>query len=103
VLQFLAANEDTIARDLLRKENESLFKQFYHLRWFQQLKQSGMTRKLLRGLSKANLLEEENASSLMVHILNGIGQVLRVFCDYVDFNIQEAKSRGGWDLIKIYS
>ena len=31
---FLISNQSLIIQDLLKKENESMFKKFYHLRWF---------------------------------------------------------------------
>ena len=35
LMQYFVKNEQKLAQELKKKENEVLFKKFYHLRWFQ--------------------------------------------------------------------
>lgn len=88
-MQYFLKNETKIVSELRKKDNELLFKKFYHLRWF-QISPWQKDRESLQRLHKSLLqptyasFGPEQALKLLIHLFTCVGKVLEEFSNFAE-------------------
>jgi len=116
--RYLVQNEKKIIQDLQHKDNEALFKKFYHIRWLQisgAKKDMDSLSKLYKSLMNSLIGDgrssfgPEQALLVLIHLSIGLGRIIREFCDFVAHVIDQKvktvshKKEKYTHLLKLYS
>lgn len=69
-----------------------MFYKFYHLRWFHggsDEKTPSQVRFLIDEAQRNPILKKDKAAALLVHLINGLGNIFGIYCDFVTEMIED--------------